>query len=222
MDKETSVVEIKIGETRIEFEIPTQLYEAIAQYPKDRVFKLNRFTTRAKGFTELLRSFVAQQERPPSFKQIQYVNLICDALNVRAPVDVFDSVASCSDFIDQYDRPYKAHIERSRQDAEDLKRFRQFLYLMTKVARWEKAEADIQAGKTWEEVAASLSVKKTETVEKYFRQLEEWRQSAHEDGSYSAAQKVLELIRQGVNVYVYFGLEDAPDDGQVQTSDSGL
>ncbi len=219
MDTETSVVEIKIGETRIEFEIPTQLYEAIAQYPKDRVFKLNRFTTRAIAFKELLRSFVDEQQRPPSARQIYYVNLICEALNVRAPVDVFDSVVICSDFIDQYDRPYKEHLARSRQDAEDLKRFRQFLYLMTKVARWEKAEADIQAGKTWEEVAASLNVKKTETVEKYFKQLEEWRQAAHEDGSYPVAQKVLELIRQGVNVYVHFGLEVAPDEVDTPVND---
>lgn len=195
MSNDVSIAEIVVGEARIRFEVPTNLYEIISEHAKSEELKL--YSYNAESIIDMLRSFVPNDKKPPTHRQESYAKTIAKALSIELPDEVLISSESCSEFLDKYSEQYQEHKSKV---SEFRSRNKYLISTANRVGRWQSAKMLLEQGTPIEQVAGKFEVKPP-TIEKYVYQYSEWRLSALADGTYETVQKLILRQKNGEDIY---------------------
>lgn len=198
MSNDVSIAEIVVGEARISFEVPTNLYDIISEHAKSEELKL--YSYNAESIIDMLRSFVPDDKKPPTHRQESYAKTIAKALNIELPDEVLISSESCSEFLDKYSEQYLEHKSRI---SEFRSRNKYLISTANRVGRWQSAKMLLEQGTPIEQVAGEFEVKPP-TIEKYVHQFFEWHQNALEDGTYETVQKLIQRQNNGEDIYALY------------------
>jgi|TARA_R100001509_G_scaffold57743_1_gene31814 hypothetical protein len=186
MSDNVSVAEIVVGEARISFEVPTQLYDLISKHAKSE--KLELYSYNAETIIDMLRGFLPKEKKPPTHRQESYARSIARTLDLELPDSVLRSSQACGEFLSMYSEQYQ---EKKAEIAEFRAGNRALISTANKVMRWQLAKELLEQDVSIEEVAEKFGVLPP-TIEKYLAQLEDWQQSALSDGTFEIVQELIQ------------------------------
>ncbi len=197
MKNSVSVGEIRIGDVKVEFEIPKSLYKAISEHAENGD-KIKLYSYDASSIIDIFRALIPEEKRPPTHRQESYAKSISEALNLTLTEEIIQSSSSCSDFIDQYLGQYK-EIEARVRSEKKLKNSN--VSQATRVNRWLSAQEMLNNNVPIEQVAENLGVKPL-TIEKYCNLLSEWESETRDNEAYSLIIDLVNRQRAGEDIYV--------------------
>jgi hypothetical protein len=196
MSNAISRAEIRIGEARIAFEMPTSLYEMVSDNA-ELFNELKLYSTNADTIIDLIRSLIPQEHRPPTHKQESYATTISKALGLELTDDILRTAASCSAFISLNAEYYDMYKFSNK---ERLAEKRRLISQANRVNRWLQAKEALDAGKTMVEVAMDFGVQAA-TIEKYCYLLKTWVDETQEDNEYPVVMDLVQRQRAGEDIY---------------------
>lgn len=208
MEKEEALLTgvVKIGNSSIEFEVPSSLYKAIQEHSQTRE-TIKLFSYNSDPLIEIARSLIPKDKRPPTHKQEVFANKIASTLNIPLPKEVLISIELCSQYISQHvdlynEIEYQIRIEKDIIKANN-KEINRLASLATKVNKWFLASSMISRGVPIEEVADSFGVKPP-TIRKYCNSFDEWGMEALQNNTYDMIFELIEKINAGEDIFVEY------------------
>ena len=119
---DVSTVEIVIHTKTIKVEVPTNLFDLVVELEEIRG-EFKAFTPAASAITEILRSLLPHELRPPTARQVSYASTIAKRLAMNLPENALRDTSVCSNFITEYEDQYTALKEpkkRSKKQTSEL------------------------------------------------------------------------------------------------------
>ena len=169
-----SSAEVVVGDVKLTFEIPTSLFKIISLHAKSK--KINLYSHNAVTIIEILRGLIPEDMRPPTQRQESYVNTMSKALNLVVSDEVFNSVVSCSEFIDLHSEQYQLFKDKESElriiKKEERERNKLLISQANRVNKWLLAKEMLDSKVALDNVALEFGVKSV-TIEKYLSQLSE-------------------------------------------------
>lgn len=195
MTEKISTAELVVGNTKISVEIPTPLFDTVSRHVTAETLKLYSYNSEA--IIDVLRGLIPEEHRPPTHRQLGYAQKISRVLRIELPEDALFSTQKCSEFLDQHVPEFQKLQE---QQSQIIIKNKALISQATRVERWQVAENMLKTGANLEAIADEMGVK-TPTIEKYIRELEEWRGIAKANNTYEIVMNLIERRRNGEDIY---------------------
>ena len=132
----------------------------------------------------------------PTDKQLSYAQGIAEHLKIPLNEELICRKA-CSNFIDAYQEQYKVYMQQRAILKEDISRRVTQAY---RVERWMIAEHMVNNKEPFEEIARLLNIKLQSTVEKYLKQLKDWREENQGNEEYKWVISLVLMLLNGEDI----------------------